>query len=171
VGTDVNYVVDRAPEGTTTWTLVGSTCGGPSPIHGAMGNVTVRDIAGGVTPTAKYVYRVFAISSNGAAGWNTYHFTAPCATTPVPQATVNGSTVTVTWGNTDYINSCGGQRIPLPDTYTLTSDFGYTKTGTGMWISEPVYGVPLGQHTFTLTSYYRTGYTTAPTSVTATVAY
>lgn len=168
-GTDVNYVVDRAPEGTTTWTLVGSTCGGPSPIRLASDYITIRDLAGGIVQGSRYVYRVYAIASNGAAGWNTYHFQPPCATTPAPSATVAGSTVTVKWSATEL--SCGGDLVYPPDSYTLTSSFGFTKSGTSGWITETIYGVPLGAHSFTLVSNYRTGYTTAPATVNVTVAY
>lgn len=168
-GTDVNYVVDRAPEGTTTWTLVGSTCGGPSPIRVASDYIKVRDFAGGVVPGSRYVYRVYAIASNGAAGWNTYHYQAPCATTPMPQATVSGSTVTLKWNGTE--TTCGGDFVFPPDSYTLTSTYGFTKSGTSAWGSEAIYGVPLGTHTFSLVSNYRTGYAAPPATVSVTVAY
>ena len=169
-GTDMNYVVDRAPEGTTTWTLVGSTCGGPSPVSVSSDYITIRDLAGGIVQGSRYVYRVFAIASNGAAGWNTYHFQPPCAATPTPQATVAGSTVTIKWTPPEYY-TCGGDRAFPPDTYTLTSSFGFAKSSTASWITETVYGVPLGTHTFTLVSNYRTGYSTQPASVNVTVAY
>jgi hypothetical protein len=168
-GSEMNYVVDRAPEGTTTWTLVGSTCGGPSPIHAAMGTVYIRDIAGGVTPNSRYVYRVTAVS-NGAAGWNTYHFTAPCRALTVPTATVAGSTVTLEWTSG---GPCNSEQSLAPDSYTITSDFGYTKTVLEMGTvpRDNVYGVPLGTHRFTVVGNYQTGGTTAPVSVNATVAY
>lgn len=169
-GTDVNYVIDRAVEGTTSWTLVGSTCGGPSPVRVSSDYITVRDLAGGVVQGTRYVYRVYAIASNGAAGWNTYHFQPPCATTPKPQATVSGSTVTVKWSGNEY-NTCSGDVIVPPDSYTLTSSFGFTKTSTSGWVTETIYGVPLGTHTFTLVANYRPGFTTPPATASATVAY
>jgi hypothetical protein len=165
----MNYVVDRAPEGTTTWTLVGSTCGGPSEIRTAAGGVRIRDLAGGVTPLSRYVYRVTAISSNGAAGWNSYHFTAPCWALSAPTATVSGSTVTLNWTNG---SSCGGDPSLGPDTFTITSEYGYTKTKSQIsTFSDTIYGVPLGTHTFTIVGGFRTGVSTAPVSVSATVAY
>jgi hypothetical protein len=166
----MNYVIDRAPEGTTAWTLVGSTCGGPSPVRIAEATIRVRDLAGGIVQGSRYVYRVYAISSTGAAGWNTYHFQPPCAVTPTPLATVAGSTVTVKWTPPEYL-TCGGDRAFTPDSYTLTSSFGFVKSGTGAWLTETVNGVPLGTHTFTLVSNYRTGFSTPPVSVNVTVAY
>ncbi len=168
-GDGMNYVVDRAPEGTTTWTLVGSTCGGPSPIYTGGGGVHIRDLAGGVTPLSRYVYRITAISSNGAAGWNSYHWTAPCWALSAPTATVSGSTVTLNWSNG---SSCGGDPSLGPDTFTITSDFGYTKVKSYVsTFSDTIYGVPLGTHTFTIVGGFRTGGSTAPVSVSATVAY
>lgn len=167
-GTDMNYVIDRAPEGTTTWTLVGSTCGGPSPVNVGPDAVYVRDFAGGVTPGSRYVYRVTAVS-NGAAGWNTYHFTAPCRSLPTPTAEIAGSTVTLRW---TAGSSCNGEPSTVPDNYTITSDFGYTKTTAHpMNLIDFIYGVPLGTHTFTVVGNYRTGGSTAPASVSVTVAY
>lgn len=166
---EMNYVVDRAPEGTTTWTLVGSTCGGPSAIRAVQGRVYIRDLAGGVTPNSRYVYRVTAVS-NGAAGWNTYHFTAPCRALSVPTASVAGSTVTVSW---TMGSSCNSEESLGPDSYTITSEFGYTKTilATGTNPSDVIYGVALGSHTFRVVGNYQTGGSTAPVSVNATVAY
>ncbi|HMA21877.1 MAG TPA: hypothetical protein VKO87_13795, partial [Gemmatimonadaceae bacterium] len=116
-----------------------------------------------------YVYRVYAIASNGAAGWNTYHFQPPCGATPTPSATVAGSTVTLKWSATEV--SCGSDFVFPPDSYTLTSSYGFTKSSTSGWITETIYGVPLGTHSFTLVSNYRTGYTTPPATVNVTVAY
>jgi hypothetical protein len=164
-----NYVVDRAPEGTTNWTFVGSTCGGPSPISVWTDAAYIRDLAGGVTPLLRYVYRVTAVSSNGAAGWLTYHFTAPCRYIPTPQTTVSGSTVTVKWVSG---SSCSYESSIGPDTYTLSTSFGYTKTfSTFSPTQDVIYGVPVGTHTITVVGNYRTGGTTRPGTATITVAY
>jgi hypothetical protein len=169
-GTGMNYVVDRAPEGTTTWTLVGSTCGGPSPINVSTDQAYIRDLAGGVTAGGRYVYRVTAVSSTGAVGWKTYHFRVPCYYAPVPQVTVSGSTVTVRWGTG---SNCGiGDYSVGPDTYTLSTSFGFTKTkATYGWNTEILYGVPVGTHSISLIGNYRTGGTTVKTGATAVVAY
>jgi hypothetical protein len=168
---DMNYVVERAPErNTTTWTLVGSTCGGPSPVTVASDAVFVRDLAGGVIPDVNYIYRVTAISSTGASGWNTYHFVVPCKLAPVPRATVSGSTVTLEWSPT---GACGNSPPAIdPDTYTISSSFGYTKTKSSRyWTREWIYGVPVGTHTFTMVGNYRTGGSTNTSSINVTVAY
>jgi len=170
-GSDMNYVVDRAPEGTTTWSLVGSTCGGPSLLYVGTDAVYFRDLAGGVSPNGRYVYRVTAIASNGAAGWNSYHFTPPCRNLTAPQVQVSGSTVTLQWGTG---SSCGAEQSTAPDSYTLSSSFGYVKTrsgGSGTSFMDAVYGVPIGTHTFTLVGNYRTGGSTNTVTVNATVAY
>ncbi len=171
-GSGVNYVVDRAPLGTTSWTLVGSTCGGPSPLYVRDYTVEVRDLAGGVSPNGRYVYRITAIASNGAAGWNTYHFDVPCRYAPNMQASVSGSTVSLTW---DDGGNCGAGMSSLPpDTYTLSSSFGFTKTKSNYsWNKETIYGVPAGTHTFTMVGNYRTGGSTRtpPSSINVVVAY
>lgn len=170
-GSGMNYVVDRAPEGTTTWTLVGSTCGGPSPIVVASDNVFIQDFAGGVTVGGKYVYRILAVSANGAVGWNTYHFMAPCRNAPVPQVTVTGSTVVLRW-SADNITPCSPDPVAEPDTYTLSTSFGFTKTKKAhYWNSETLYGVPLGTHTVTMVGSYRTGGSTPPATATITIQY
>lgn len=168
-GSGMNYVVDRAPEGTTNWILVGSTCGGPSPINVSTESVTMRDLAGGVQPNGRYVYRVTAVSSNGAAGWNTYHFAVPCHYGPLAQVSVNGSTVTVTWQDG---GNCGGMSSPSPETYTLSTSFGFTKTKSAYgWTQEILYGVPVGNHTLSMVGNYRTGGSTTRTGKSFTVAY
>ena len=170
MGSGMQYVVDRAPEGTTTWTLVGSTCGGPSPVYPLYnGTVYIRDLAGGITPSSRYVYRVTAVDSKGSAGWNTYHFTAPCRALPAPVATPAGSSVTLTWTSG---SSCNSEPSASPDSYTITTSFGYTKTVSEYAaLKDIIYGVPLGTHTFTVVGNYRPGVSTAPASVQATVAY
>jgi hypothetical protein len=167
--TGMNYVVDRAPEGTTTWTFVGSTCGGPSPIWIGTDEAGIRDLAGGVTMVSRYVYRVTAISPNGAAGWLTYHFSAPCRYIPTPQTSVSGSTVVVNWTSG---SSCGYTDQSIgPDSYTLTTSFGYTKSFSVNGLRDTIYGVPVGTHTITVVGNYRTGGTTRPGTATITVAY
>jgi hypothetical protein len=167
----VNYVVERAPYGTTSWVLVGSTCGGPSPVDPSGGVVYVRDMAGGVMMSSRYTYRVTAVGSKGEVGWNTYHWTAPCVGAPYLTATVSGSTVTLTW-LANYINSCGYNSSLSAETYTVTSSFGYLKSKSQYgWSKEVIYGVPVGTHTFTITSGWRPDARSAPHSVTATVAY
>jgi len=164
-----NYVVDRAPYGTTTWTLVGSTCGGPSPLYAGTDYISIRDVAPGVTPFSRYTYRVTAVGSNGAAGWLTYHFTAPCRYISTPLTTVSGSTVTVKWSNG---SSCSSEPSIGPDNYTLSTSFGYTKAFTGIGgLQDIIYGVPVGTHTITVVGNYRTGGTTRPGTATITVAY
>ena len=162
----MNYVVDRSTDPVTTWTFIGSTCGGPSPIYISDNVASIRDLAGGVGSGARYIYRVTAVSSNGSAGWLTYHFTAPCRYLPTPQATVSGSTVRLSW----YSGStCGNEQSTQPENYTITSEFGYTKTTSMM--SDTIYGVAVGAHTFTVVGNYRTGGTTRATTVNVTVAY
>jgi hypothetical protein len=171
VGTGYNYVVDRAVYGTTSWVLVGSTCGGPSPVAGTADLLTIQDIAGGVVPQGKYVYRVTAVGPRGEVGWNTYHFIAPCRAAPVPQAAVAGSTVTLTWLE-DEGSPCSREPSVPPDTYTLKTSFGFTKTSKAYhWTKEVIYGVPVGSHTVTIVGNYRTGGSTSTMTQNFTVAY
>jgi hypothetical protein len=134
-------------------------------------NVSIQDYAGGVTAGKKYVYRIMAVSSNGAVGWNAYHFLAPCSNAPVPQATVTGSTVVLRW-SVDNIIPCSPDPVAAPDTYTLSTSFGFTKTKKNYhWNTETLYGVPLGTHTVTMVGSYRTGASTPPATATITVQY
>jgi hypothetical protein len=170
-GNGMNYVIDRALEGnTTSWTFVGSTCGGPSPVVVSTDKISVHDWSGGVTPNGLYVYRITAVNSNGDAGWNSYHFSVPCVYGPVMKSTRVGSTVTISWtfGGTCY----GFSGTPGPDSYTLTSEYGFTKTkNTYGWSSETLYGVPVGTHTYSMVGNYRTGGVTRTSTITVTVAY
>jgi hypothetical protein len=177
-----NYVVDRAPFGTTTWTFVGSTCGGPSPINVCHADpstgicqVWMRDYAGGVRAGAKYTYRVTRIGPRSEVGWQTVAWYAGCMKPPQPTATVSGSTVTVTWSA--YAINCGTFSSLPPETYTLTSSFGYVKTAAAPdgihagFTKDVIYGVPLGTHTFSLVAGWRPDAFSIPLSTTATVAY
>jgi len=178
-----NYVVDRAPYGTTTWTFVGSTCGGPSPItvgqadpSTGKSSVRMRDYAGGVIANRKYTYRVTRIGPSSEVGWQTVTWYSGCMKPPSPTATVSGSTVTVTWSTN--ASDCGfyGSSLP-PETYTLTSSFGYVKTAAAPdgihsgFTKDVIYGVPLGTHTFSLVAGWRPDAFSVPVSTTATVAY
>ncbi len=176
--TGTNYVVDRAPYGTTAWTLVGSTCGGPSPITvdpadpaTGISRAGVRDAAGGVRVNSKYTYRVTRIGPKGEVGWQTLAWYSPCMKPPPPTATVSGSTVTVTWASTAI--QCGMFSVATqPETYTLTSSFGYVKTHAAYGFTKDViYGVPLGTHTFYLVGGWRPDTFSQAMSTTATVSY
>jgi len=115
------------------------------------------------------VYRVTAISSNGAAGWNTYHFRVPCRYAPVPQVEVTGSTVAFRWQSG---SNCSSEPSASPDTYTLSTSFGFTKTKAAYgWNSEILYGIPVGTHTVTMVGNYRTGGSTTTVNKSFTVAY
>jgi hypothetical protein len=176
-----SYRVDRAPYGTTAWTFIGSTCGGPSPI--AVGprdpttgksQIWVRDLAGSVVAGSKYTYRVTRIGPSSEVGWQTLAWVAPCAVTPSLKATVSGSTVTIGW--TPAASSwCSTLPVMKPEKYTLTSSFGYVKvrqaSGTDTYFTEVIYGVPVGTHTFSLVSGWYPDASTKPSSVSVTVSY
>lgn len=173
-GTGMNYVVERAPESnTSSWTFVGSTCGGPSSIGVSQDVAGVRDYAGGVSGGVRYVYRVTAVSSNGAAGWNTYHWSPPCQYSPRLSSSVSGSTVTI-WWNESGGSACNYSVMPVysADSYTLSSEFGFTKTRKLYgWSKEVIYGVSVGTHRFTMVGKWANGGSTIPTSIDVTVAY
>jgi hypothetical protein len=153
-----NYAIDRAPDGTTNWTFVGSTCGGPSPVRKTdNGNGTftysVRDLSGGVN--GNQVYRVTMIDQGGTTGWNTLHWPAPCTWAPSVNATVTGSTVTLKWfaGSPPCTSKMPGiSRISGPDSYTIASSYGYTKSVWAGVTTDVINLVPVGDHTFTVTS-------------------
>ncbi|HEY6825845.1 MAG TPA: fibronectin type III domain-containing protein [Gemmatimonadaceae bacterium] len=183
--TGTNYVVDRAPFGTTAWTFVGSTCGGPSPIAVGAANPTtgksamwMRDMAGGAVQNTKYTYRVTRIGPSSEVGWNTVAWTSSCVLAPYATATVSGSTVTLQWPNY-YGNVCPGStsaNLTKPESYTLRSSFGYVKTIAPIsemdsYVKDVIYGVPVGTHTFTLTSGWRPDYSSRPSQITVTVSY
>jgi hypothetical protein len=151
----VAYVVERSVDGANAWTVAGSTCGGPSPI----GTVTyyqegpsVRfiDFSGGIVPGTKYVYVIKAIGAAGETGWNSTRWTAPGLWYAEWKAPIiTGSTVVIRWEQGYY--SSGRSRSP--DKYRLSSSYGW---GVRMWCSsscsQTIHGVPIGTHTFTLTS-------------------
>ena len=171
VGSGYNYVVDRAVYGTTNWVLVGSTCGGPSPIAGSGELLTIQDLAGGVVVNGKYVYRVTAVGPRGEVGWNTYHFIAPCRAGPVLQAAVSGSTVTLTWAE-DQGAPCSRDPSAAPDIYTLKTSFGFTKQAKAYhWTQEVIYGVPVGSHTVTMVGNYNKDGSTTTSTTTFNVSY
>jgi hypothetical protein len=170
-----NYVVERAPSGSTSWGLVGSTCGGPSPVSIAPPDATgkvqvgVHDYSGGVRALNKYTYRVTRLGPKGEVGWQTFHWTAPCVNAPQPTATASGSTVTVKWSNA--LSLCMSLPSTRPETFTLTSSFGFVKTKTRDWTEEIIYGVPVGTHTFSMVGGWRTGGTTTTSQAVVTVSY
>jgi hypothetical protein len=152
-----NYAIHRAPEGTTNWTFVGSTCGGPSPVtqvvtNGVVAEYTVRDVSGGVS--GKQVYRVTAVGGSGETGWNTIHWTPTCRTAPTfTSASANGSTVTLSWSRAGSCDTWS--TIPPssdPSSITITSSYGYVRTTGYASTTMSIWGVPLGTHTFTLTA-------------------
>lgn len=122
----VAYVIERAADGTNTWTLVGSNCGGPSPLERVdFGGPHVHflDIVAGVVPGTTYVYKVTAIGPSGETGWNSTRWVAPATLAPVwNPPTITGSTVVLAMTYPD-----GAATWP-PYEYVVTSDFGYTAT-------------------------------------------
>jgi hypothetical protein len=149
----VNYVVDRTPEATESWTLVGSSCGGPSPLkpNAVVPTVmTIQDIAGGLT--GNVIYRVTAVSGSGQVGWNSVHWSPPCKGRFTVTPTVTGSSVKLDW---TFIRLCALSvwgEVALPDVVHVASSFGYAGDQVGAEHGSVVVdGVPRGTHTFTLT--------------------
>jgi hypothetical protein len=58
-----------------------------------------------------------------------------------------------------------------PESFTLTSSFGFVKTKVYGWFQEVIYGVPVGTHTFSMVGGWRTGGTTTTSGTTVTVSY
>lgn len=177
-----NYVVERSPEGTSSWTLVSSTCGGPSPMAtgtNATGQAAIfsRDYAGGVQPNGRYIYRVTAVGPNGEAGWNTLRWKPPCGgSIATNSVNVSGSTVTI---YARYSGVCISNALPMdyPGPYVLTTSYGFTTStsasggGTVREFKFTIYGVPVGTHTFTIVGNFHKGGQTPPWSSGITVAY
>lgn len=169
-----NYVVHRSPEANISWSLVGSTCGGVSPIRVASYKAHLTDRLGGVQPGVPYIYRVTAVGPNGEVGWTTVRWRPPCAGTIQLSTTVNGNAVTVSGR---YV-SCEASAIPEvgPNQFAISTSFGYTATmppGPPSFrdFNFTVYGVPLGTHTFTVVANWYAGGASQPASVQATVSY
>jgi hypothetical protein len=100
----IAYIVERSVQGSSAWTLVGTSCtGNPSRntygggSAGAAGAIFVDNI-GGIVPNTTYLYRFTGLAANGQAGSGTLTWTAPnpgilrwIAITPGP------TSVTVQW--------------------------------------------------------------------------
>jgi hypothetical protein len=149
----VNYVVDRTPEGAETWSLVGSTCGGPSPLTPRVEAPTmmnVQDLIGGIQ--GNVIYRVLAVGPKGQIGWNTVHWSPPCkgALNIVP--TVTGSSVRLDWQFNESCTSGSLLAVPVPNIFRVTSSFGYAGDFVGARTGSVVVdGLPRGTHSFTFT--------------------
>jgi hypothetical protein len=164
----VNYIVDRTPQGSETWTLVGSTCGGPSPLKPRVDVPTmmnVQDVVGGIQ--GNVIYRVMAVGPKGQIGWNTVHWSPPCkgALNIVP--TVTGSSVKLDWQFNESCTSGSLMAVPVPNKFQVTSSFGYAGDFVGARTGSVVVdGVPRGTHSFTFTGIW---YPDAKMSTTVTV--
>ncbi len=176
-----HWVVERQlPTG--AWKLIGSTCGGPMPVSAPFTGRTgtssqgIRDATGGLGPPGtQHLYRVTAVGPSGEVGWYTHREHVPCVSGPQLFATVSGSTVTLTWSS-GSLSVCGMPSAVTvertPRYYTVTSSYGYVKTRyASTWSKEPVFGVPLGTHTFSIVGEYPPDGRTTTRSVTVTVAY
>ena len=119
----LSYIVERAVDGTTTWSLVGSTCGGtPSYLGPGLGtNYMFIDGSGGLVPSTPYVYKLTAYSPTGTTAWISFRWTPP-ASMPVAVFTNlshSGSTVSLT--TQLYLS---GSLLPVQQ--LLTTTWGYS---------------------------------------------
>jgi len=121
----LNYTVERAVDGTTTWSLVGSTCGGtPSYIGPGLGtNYMFIDGSGGFVPGTTYVYKLTAYSPTGTTAWISFRWTPSVSPPPVlfTNLSHSGSTVSLT---TQLHIGAGG----MPAQQLLTTTWGYSGT-------------------------------------------
>lgn len=170
----VAYVVERSVEGSNVWTLVGSTCGGPSPIRittspaVSVNEVFFVDLSGGIVPGTRYIYKIKAIGAVGETGWNSTRWTAPTLFVPTWYPTkISGSTVELMWR---FQSTIPGNR--WPDQFHVSSDYGLSQTTSCMppICGLTVYGVPEGTNTFTLTARWVDYWSTPPKPVFATVS-
>jgi hypothetical protein len=151
----VAYVVERSVDGANAWTVVGSTCGGPSVFQtmsyaGEPPSVVFKDYAGGLVPDTRYVYKIKAIGAAGETGWNSTRVRAHVPRPPRwNPPTIAGSTVTIRWEDQYPANYSRS-----PDRYVVSSDYGWgvSKTSCIGQCKETIYGVPEGTHTFTVRS-------------------
>jgi hypothetical protein len=174
IGTATNFVVHRSPEANISWSLVGSTCGGVSPVLTYNSQAYLTDRLGGIQQGVPYIYRVTAVGPNGEVGWTTVHWQAPCVGTIRLTTSVNGNAVNVSG---QYVQ-CGTSAIPEagPNQFAISTSFGYTATmppGPPYFrdFNFTVYGVPIGTHTFTVVANWFNGGSSQPGSAQATVSY
>ncbi|MFN0179055.1 MAG: hypothetical protein ACKVZ0_09660 [Gemmatimonadales bacterium] len=114
----VNYRVNRAPAGTTSWTAVT-----PTPI----GATTVTDVL--PDPAQPYTYSVLAYRKDGHYGAASVNFTAPRPTNPTGLVgTATGSSVTLSWQPVQYATRYGirgpgisGTALTTTTTFTVGS--------------------------------------------------
>lgn len=155
----IAYRMERSVQGSNTWILVGTTCGGgPVPIASiTQGTVTsgrVIDSLLVAVPNTSYLYRLTALAANGEAGAATIPWTAP---SPVVLrwlgATVAGSSVTL-----KYRYEPPATNAPAPPTsFRIAAPYGLNQlspgTCTGLaGCSLLLNAVPAGTHRFTVTA-------------------
>jgi hypothetical protein len=137
------YSVNRAVAGTTSWTLLT-----PSPI-------SATTLSGDVLPniTTTYTYQVRATAADGTFGTASFDYQPPAPIDPVQFTAlqIGDGSVDLSWtpvgGVSKYLISGPG----LGNGLTVSGTAGLTRR------SHVVMGVPIGTHTWTITSVYEPG--------------
>lgn len=161
----VAYLVERAIDnGAYQWQIVGSTCGQLDDIRAVQyGDGTTslrfRDIAGGVVPGTRYVYKVSAVGPAAELGWNSTRWTAPAQAPNFNQAPeIVGSTVKLWFEVLCATDMSQVVTVTAPTEVLITSSYGfsavYANGSACHHLMYPVNGVPISTHTFTITSHW-----------------
>ena len=135
--------------------------------------MNANDFVGGIQPGVRYIYRVTAIGPNGEVGWNTIHWTPPCRGSVSVNRTVDGSTVVLS-GRWSSCPTSSTVRILDAYTFVISTSYGYVTTKYAIDRNQyyaTIYGVPVGQHTFTVMATWYNGGTSNPGSVPVAVSY
>jgi hypothetical protein len=171
----VGYVVDRGTTASGAQTPIASTCANPGFFQSSPNSTTglkdfvFRDQSGGIAQRTTYTYVVHAYFSGGGTGWNSVQWTSP--TVPslrIYAATVTGSTVKLKW-DMPSVDPNTNKYVASPTDFLITSDYGFSLvksrgsfTGCGCYVD--VLGVPIGNHTFTITARWPPDVTSARTT-------
>ncbi len=155
----IAYRVERSVQGSNTWVLVGTTCGGGSvPIAssttGTVTSARMVDSLLGAVPNTSYLYRLTALAANGEAGAATIPWTAPSLVVPRwLAATAAANTVTLKW----RFEPPATNPPALPTAFRITAPYGLNVVSPGpctglAGCSRWLNAVPAGTHKFTVTA-------------------
>jgi len=141
----VAYHLERALSGGSTWTDLGCLPSSQTDYK----EKTRTDLPSTIYPGLRYVYKVTAFQSDGAAGWNSAHVTLGLMANPRSLTfTRTGNMVQLCW--TFSVSS----STPAPTRFAIPSSYGTNFSVSGHGRCTTIYGAPDGTDIFQVGSMY-----------------